>query len=177
MAEKEVELAEGQGGSNKKLLLIALGGAVVLSAVIVAVLVMTGVLGGKGGDAAAEEGKGGAQQVAEAKKKSRAPLLYQPVEPPFVVSFSTDSDVRFMQIKLQVADRDPAVIERVKNNLPAIRNSLILLFSSQKPEALMTREGKEKLRKAALEEVRKVLREQTGEGTLENLFFTSFVMQ
>ena len=173
MAENEVELAEEKGG-GKKILLLAIGGSVLVSAILVAVLFFTGVLGGKA-EAPAEGDEG--KQVAEEAKKSKAPLLYQPVEPPFVVSFSTDADVRFMQIKLQVADRDPAVIERVKNNLPAIRNSLILLFSSQKPAELMTRKGKEKLRQAALAEVRKVLEEQTGDGTLENLYFTSFVMQ
>ncbi len=173
MAEKEVELAEEKGG-GKKMLFIAIGGGVVVSAILVAVLFFTGVIGGKPQEAADGEGEAAA---AEKESKSKAPLIYQPVEPPFVVSFSTDADVRFMQVKLQVADRDPAVIERVKNNLPAIRNSLILLFSSQKPEELVTREGKEKLRQAALEEVRKVLAEQTGDGTLENLYFTSFVMQ
>ncbi|HHH46673.1 MAG TPA: flagellar basal body protein FliL [Thiotrichales bacterium] len=174
MAEKEVELAEEKGG-GKKMLFIAIGGGVVVSAILVAVLFFTGVIGGKPQEAA--DGEEEAAAAAEKESKSKAPLIYQPVEPPFVVSFSTDADVRFMQVKLQVADRDPAVIERVKNNLPAIRNSLILLFSSQKPEELVTREGKEKLRQAALEEVRKVLAEQTGDGTLENLYFTSFVMQ
>ena len=172
MAEKEVELAEEKGG-GKKMLFIAIGGGVVVSAILVAVLFFTGVIGGKPQEAADGEG----EAAAEKESKSKAPLIYQPVEPPFVVSFSTDADVRLMKVKLQVADRDPAVIERVKNNLPAIRNSLILLFSSQKPEELVTREGKEKLRQAALEEVRKVLAEQTGDGTLENLYFTSFVMQ
>lgn len=173
MAEKEVELAEEKGG-GKKMLFIAIGGGVIVSAILVAVLFFTGVIGGKPQQATEGEGEAAA---AEKESKTKAPLIYQPVEPPFVVSFSTDADVRFMQVKLQVADRDPAVIERVKNNLPAIRNSLILLFSSQKPEELVTREGKEKLRQAALEEVRKVLAEQTGDGTLENLYFTSFVMQ
>ena len=88
-----------------------------------------------------------------------------------------EADVRFMQISIQVADRDPAVIERIKEHNPAIRNGLVMLFSSQDPEVLNTREGKEQLRQDALEEVRSVLEQMTGRGRLENLYFTSFVMQ
>jgi flagellar FliL protein len=42
---------------------------------------------------------------------------------------------------------------------------------------LNTREGKEKLREETLEEVQKVLLEETGEPGVDNVFFTSFVMQ
>ena len=94
-----------------------------------------------------------------------------------MVNFNDDSDVRFLQVTLQIATRDPAVIEQVKEHAPAIRNNLVMLFSNQDPAVLNTREGKETLRTQTLEEVRKVLEEQTGEGGVENVYFTSFVMQ
>jgi flagellar FliL protein len=52
-----------------------------------------------------------------------------------------------------------------------------MLYSNQDPATLNSREGKEMLRTQTLEEVRKVLEEQTGEGGVENVYFTSFVMQ
>jgi flagellar FliL protein len=58
-----------------------------------------------------------------------------------------------------------------------IRNNLILLFSEQTYETLSSREGKRKLADAALEEVRKILREQSGNASVEALYFTTFVMQ
>ncbi len=172
----DVEEEKGKGGGGAmKWIIIGVAGLVLFGGALFATLYFAGFIGGEEEEVAAADD--GGKKAEEAKAKTKAPLIYQPLEPPFVVNFSADSDVRFMQVTIQVADRDPAVIERVKEHSPAIRNALVMLFSSQDPEALNTREGKERLRKEALEEVRKALKEQTGSGQLENLFFTSFVMQ
>jgi len=126
----------------------------------VATLVLTGILSGDE-EVVAEESASDAKadsKKSDAKKKSKAPLNYVPLDPPFVVNFNADSDIRFLQI-------------------PSIRNSLVMLFSSQDPYVLNTREGKEKLRDETLTEVQKVLKDETGSTGIENVFFTSFVMQ
>ena len=127
--------------------------------------------GGKD-DKAGKSGKG-----KSAKGTPKAPPIYHAMEPPFVVNFTATSDVRFMQVSLQVAARDQAIIDGVKEHTPAIRNGLVMLFTGQDPVALNTREGKEKLLKDCLDEVNRVLKEQTGSAGVENVYFTSFVMQ
>lgn len=185
MAEEDLDLdvdtaEEKAGGGGLKLAIIAIVAVLLLSSAVLAGLYFMGMLGGAEKPAAEQQAtaEGEAPAVEEEPPvDTGAPLIYQPLEPPFVVNFGRDADVRFMQITIQVADRNPAVIEQVKEHNPAIRNGLVMLFSSQKPEVLNTREGKEKLRQDALQEVRRVLREMTGRGRLENLYFTSFVMQ
>jgi len=185
MAEEDLDLDvdtadEKAGGGGLKIVIIAIVAVLLLSSAVLAGLYFMGMLGGTEESAAEQQaaaGEGEAPDEAAATVDTGAPLIYQPLEPPFVVNFGRDADVRFMQITIQVADRDPAVIEQVKEHNPAIRNGLVMLFSSQKPEVLNTREGKEQLRQDALAEVRRVLREMTGRGRLENLYFTSFVMQ
>ncbi|BAZ93881.1 flagellar basal body-associated protein FliL [Thiohalobacter thiocyanaticus] len=182
MAEEDLDLdvdtAEAESGGGLKIVIIAAVVVLLLSSAVLAGLYFMGMLGGSesaaGQPAAAAEG---AAAETAAPATSGGPLIYQPLEPPFVVNFGREADVRFMQITIQVADRDPAVIERIKEHNPAIRNGLVMLFSSQDPEVLNTREGKEQLRQDALEEVRSVLEQMTGRGRLENLYFTSFVMQ
>jgi flagellar FliL protein len=127
-------------------------------------------------DKHAKGGKGGKTGKGD-KAAAKAPPIYHPMEPPFVVNFTASSDVRFMQVSLQVAARDPAVIESVKEHTPAIRNGLVMLFTGQDPVTLNTREGKEALLKQCLDEVNKVLKEQTGSAGVDNIYFTSFVMQ
>ena len=112
-------------------------------------------------------------EVAEVKQ----PLNYVPLDPAFVVNFGEESEVRFLQVTIELGTRDTAMVEHVKEHRPAIRNNLVMLFSSQDPMTLNTREGKEKLREETLEEVQKVLLEETGEPGVDNVFFTSFVMQ
>ena len=73
--------------------------------------------------------------------------------------------------------RDEAIIDAVKQHMPVIRNSLISLFSSQEFKTISTREGKEALRQEVLAEIQQILEQQTGEPGVEDVYFTSFVMQ
>ena len=52
-----------------------------------------------------------------------------------------------------------------------------MLFSSQKPDDLQTREGKERLREQALKEIQHIVEGYTGKPGVEEVFFTSFLMQ
>jgi flagellar FliL protein len=61
--------------------------------------------------------------------------------------------------------------------MPAIRNSLVLLLSSQNYKTLSTLEGKEQIRSAALTVIQKILQERTGKPSVEAVYFTGFVMQ
>ena len=79
---------------------------------------------------------------------------------------------------LVVTGRDPHTAEVIKQNNPMIRNDLIMLFGSQQYESISTREGKDKLRAEALATVAAVIDAEGGDGKkVEQLFFTSFVMQ
>lgn len=176
----DVEAAEApKKAGGMKMIIIAVVGVLVLGGATVAALFFAGVIGGDpepteaaaGAEGGKADGKAGTAPVV------KAPPIYLPMEPPFVVNFDADADVRFMQITLQVSARDQAVIDQVKEHGPAIRNGLVMLFSSQDPVALNTREGKETLRKQSLDEVNKVLKEQSGLSGVENVYFTSFVMQ
>lgn len=197
MAKEDLDLdveaaAPVKKSGAMKWIIIGVLGLVILVGATVGVLYFAGILGG-GDDpeAAAEEevaadaehgdkpektgktGKAGKGDKAAAK----APLIYLPMEPPFVVNFTASANVRFMQVSLQVAAREQAVIDQVKEHTPAIRNGLVMLFTGQDPVTLNTREGKEALLKQCLDEVNKVLKDQTGSAGVENVYFTSFVMQ
>lgn len=158
-----------------KWIIMGVVGLLVLGGATYAALYFAGVLGGDETEAVAEAGVADPTEAAK-PAVPKAPQIYLPMEP-FVVNFDMNADVRFMQVTLQVAARDPAVIERVKEHTPAIRNGLVMLYSSQDPVVLNTRAGKETLLTQSLEEINKVLKEQAGSAGLENVYFTSFVMQ
>jgi flagellar FliL protein len=84
--------------------------------------------------------------------------------------------VRFLQISMEVMAHDQKAIESVQRNLPMIRNNLLLLMSNRDYQSLMSREGKEKLRGEALAEIRAV-QTKLGGGEIDELLFTSFVVQ
>jgi len=145
-----------------------------------ATLMLTGVLSGDDEEVTVAEGdaSGKAEKSkTEKKHKAKAPLNYVPLDPPFVVNFTDDTDIRFLQITVEVGTREADSVDKIKEHRPAIRNALVMLFSSQDPLTLNTREGKEKLRADTLSEIQNVLQEETGDGVVESVFFTSFVMQ
>lgn len=112
------------------------------------------------------------------KQEPLAPPLYVALDPPFVVNFESDQQVRFLQVTAQLMSRDPGTIEILKGNDPVIRNDLLLIFGGQKYTVISTREGKEALRTQTLAAVRKIVASAGGKpDKVEAVYFTSFVMQ
>ncbi len=179
----DLDLEDGdqpQAKSKSKLLIIISIVVLLLGISATATLMLTGVLSGDDEEFVAEQGETGGKaekSKKDKKKKVKAPLNYVSLDPPFVVNFTADTDIRFLQITVEVGTRDAGAVERIKEHRPAIRNSMVMLFSSQDPYALNTREGKEQLRAETLAEIQKVMKEETGDAVVESVFFTSFVMQ
>ena len=115
--------------------------------------------------ASAEGGEGGAKSA-----------FYYAFDPPMVVNFEDGSVVRFLQISMEVMAHDQKAIDSVQKNMPLMRNNLLLLMSNRNYQSLMSREGKDKLREEALAEIREVQKKQGG-GDVDDLLFTSFVVQ
>lgn len=126
----------------------------------------------------ARSGKEGAAKAEPQEAAPKAAPQYFKFEPAFVVNFGEPGNTRFLQVTVEAMSRDPKVVEAVKASEPVIRNDLVLLFSSQKYEELMTAEGKEGLRKKALDSIRKAIAAEGAKPeTLEGVYFTSFVIQ
>ncbi len=163
------------GGKKSKLLLIL---------VVVLLIALTG--GGtayyfmKGAapldavaDAESDDGDVNAEDVEEAP----ATAYYFSLNPPFVVNFVGKSRAKFLQVSISGLTRDPSVKENITTHLPHIRNNIVFILSSKRHEDLITPEGKEELRKQILGEIRSILKKETGKDDVEDIYFTSFVMQ
>ncbi len=122
----------------------------------------------------AAEGDEGAEG-AEGEKISEA--YYFSLDPPFIVNFTGKSRARFLQVSIEGMTRDGTVKEDITKHLPQVRNNLVLLLSSKTYDELNSVEGKATLRKQVLKEIQKVLEAETGKEGIEDVYFTSFVMQ
>jgi flagellar protein FliL len=191
-AAKDGEKAAAKGGKSKLLIIIA-----------AAVLLLAG--GGAGAyffmhksadeeviadsdegehaDDAKETKKEKGKAKGKKDKKGKAaepklPAIYVEFQPPFVVNFDAKGVMRFLQVSMQVMTRDHDTSELIKLHDPKIRNNMLLLLGSQTLDTISTMEAKEELRKKALETIVKIVDDEGGEGKkVEDLFFTSFVMQ
>mgnify|MGYP001814394872 CR=1 FL=1 len=155
----------------KKILLLSLLGVVLVSASVGLTLWLTGALAQKAPPEVSEDSK-----PSEAKADGGEPI-YITLDPPFTVTFNDHKKVRFLQIKMDVSTRVPEVEATLKTHMPVVRNGLVMLFSSQTPEKLLDRDGKERLRRQALTEIQQVLQTYTGQPGVDEVYFTSFIMQ
>lgn len=134
----------------------------------------------KSGDHAesAESGKAedGKPEPAHAIDKSRFEATYYPVETPFTSNLK-DSDA-FVQVSLGVSTYyDARVTDAVKAHEMALRSAILLRLSEQDELVLATPQGKAMLQKDLTQVVNQVLRERTGFGGIDNVYFTAFVVQ
>jgi flagellar FliL protein len=169
MSEAKPAAAAAAPKKSKQLLLIIVAAVVVVGGGAGAWLFLKpGAKPDK--DAAAKSGH-------EATAVKAAPQYFK-FEPAFVVNFGEQGNTRFLQVGLEAMSRDAAVVEAVKASEPAIRNDLVLLYSSQKYDELLSADGKEKLRQSTLTTIRKIVAEEgVKPESLEGVYFTSFVIQ
>jgi flagellar FliL protein len=191
MSDKEAaadgdDAGKGAGAKQPSPMKLVIVGAValfvaVLGAQVAAPIVTNMISGGAHATATSDEdpdeGEEG-PEVAEQHALPTGPALYVPLDPPFVVSFNDESgDTRFLQLTLQAMARSEHAIAAIKTHAPAIRNAFLFLISAYKVEDLATLEGKEKLRAAMLASANDIVVKNTGEASVEELFFTSLVIQ
>lgn len=115
-----------------------------------------------------------AQAADQAAEPTPAPALYSELRPAFVVNLPGN---RFLQLEIDLMARDGAVIEAVKRHNPAIRNDVLLLLGSQNPAELQSLDGKLALQQAVLDAINAILAAREKALAVEEIYFSSFVMQ
>ena len=169
----------GRASGIVSALVNGLGLTVVVTVGTVAGQFLYGLLGHPEREPAAHEAADTAKEPVKAEVKKKAPEgppVYHAFEP-LVVNFEESGELRFLQVTVEVMARDPKAIAAVQANTPLLRNNLLLLIGSRDMKQLSTREGKEQLRALALSEVRAALKNVSPESEIEDVYFSSFVMQ
>jgi len=168
MAEEQEDTGTKKSGGTAKLLLVSLVLSLVMSSAVGAAVYF--LLQDAGSDAVADE------VSAEEEARPSEPPIYHELEDSFIVNLSEQRG-RFLQVSVELMTRDEEVVAAVDRHIPIIRNNLLILFSAQTLEEISTREGKEDLRVSALEEVKAILEQRGEPNDVEEVFFTSLVVQ
>ncbi|MEJ2620912.1 MAG: flagellar basal body-associated FliL family protein [Candidatus Thiodiazotropha sp.] len=116
-----------------------------------------------------------AEDEAEDGEKAPAVISYYQIKPSLVANLAKGG--KYIRCDIQLMTKDEAFLEALALHGPAIRHALLMLLSEQDGKTLKSSDGKEALRKAALNEVKKVLNEATGKDAVEALLFTTFFVQ
>ena len=157
--EKEKDAEEEQAPKKSKLKLI--------------IIAMVVLLIGAGGFIGYSKYKKGKAAKAEAKTTEKVSIIC-PLKS-FVVNLLDKKGVgkRYLKVTIQLEvgkEEDKLLIE---NNNPQLRDTILLLLSSQTLKEINTMEGKLELKQALLSRMKQIL----GDGVVRRIYFTEFVVQ
>jgi flagellar FliL protein len=164
--------AEEAGGSKKKLIIIiAIAALLLIGGGVAAWFFLSGGEEEENAEQAAQEQAAQEQEVLVEKGE----VAYHDMSPVFVANMV--GKPRMLQVGLQVRTYYPALTEFLKHNDPALRHSILNLLSTQDGQALKTLEGKDQLREQIKEAINKLIDRYKGPGEVDEVLFSSFVMQ
>lgn len=101
---------------------------------------------------------------------------YYQIPAPFTSNMA-DSDA-FAQISIAVSTYyDQRVITATTTHELAIRSAILMMLAQEQELDLATPQGKERLQGKLVKIINNVLKERTGYGGIDNVYFTNFVIQ
>lgn len=116
---------------------------------------------------AADEGEDGAQAPPS--------MSYFELAPSIVVNVK--GKAKYIRCDVQLMTRNDAALSVISLHAPALRHELILLLSDQNGMDIRTSKGKEKMRKLALKSLKGAMKKMVGEELIDDLFFTTYLVQ
>jgi flagellar protein FliL len=196
--------APKKGGKTKKLLMFGIGGLALAGGGVGAGVYAGGMLGeGKPHEdprkpklversheaEAASEGEGkeekgppvrvGTVSVAHDSAPidpKKYEIAYYPIDQSFTANLADGSG--FVQLGLSVSTYfDSRVADNLKRQMVPIRSAILMVLSDQQAQVLATPEGKQLLQRQLAKSINAVLREKEGFGGIDNVYFSSLVVQ
>ena len=112
---------------------------------------------------------------AEDPPPSATQYIY--LEPAIVVNYGRSGRMKYLRTEVALKVTSGEAAANVSHHKPYIRNNLVLLFSAQDADTMNSSQGREALRKVALDEVRALMVKLEGMPYIDDLFFSNFVVQ
>lgn len=202
MMTKDKSEAPKKGGKMKKLLLAGVGGTALIGAGAGVGIYMGGgmgahaakpqdhypklVLRSQGGSEAekVEAGKDAPPKVGTVSVPNdrfkvdprKYDVTYYPITDAFTTNLADGSG--FLQVGISLSTfYDGKVIDNFERQAVPIRSVVLMVLAEQDPALLSTSQGKQRLQRQLTGAVNDVLREKEGFGGVDNVYFTSLVIQ
>jgi flagellar protein FliL len=186
MSDEASAAPKKKGGKMKKLILF-----VILPLVLVGGGIGAGVFAaGKFGNHSApkldphrpklvlKEGEEGPTDLPPGHQPNAAiyKSTYYPMEQPFTSNLR-DTD-GYLQIGVGVSTfYDQKVLDHIKDSEMPVRSAVLEVLAQQSADALNTPQGKAALRKELKTAINRVLQQREGFGGVDDVYFTSFIIQ
>lgn len=103
-------------------------------------------------------------------------ITYYPISEAFTTNLADGSG--FLQVGVSLSTfYDGKVINNIKRQAVPIRSVVLMVLAEQDPALLATSQGKQRLQRQLTAAINDVLRDKEGFGGIDNVYFTSLVIQ
>ena len=113
--------------------------------------------------------------AADEEEKPPIDIGYYALKPSIVSNLS--GGPKYIRCDIQLMTEQAAELPKVELHSPALRHAILMLIAGQDGKQLQTREGKEGLRKEALQATQTQLEELTGNPIVKDLYFTAYYVK
>ena len=129
-------------------------------------------------------------EESEESEESAASALFQPMDGVFdpkkkrfyaevgelLIAMPYRGATRHLQLTVQLVGHDQKYMKSVMNDVPAIRNGLLIFLNQKTFEQVNTYEGRESLRLETLQRVNEII-SATGTKRVADVYFTAYITQ
>lgn len=129
-------------------------------------------------------------EESEESEESAASALFQPMDGVFdpqkkrfyaevgelLIAMPYRGATRHLQLTVQLVGHDGKYMKSVENDVPAIRNGLLIFLNQKTFEQVNTYEGRESLRLETLQRVNEII-SATGTKRVADVYFTAYITQ
>lgn len=104
---------------------------------------------------------------------------YVELKPSFVANFGVTNTghLRYVKADVTLLVESTNAEYAVRYHLPALRDRMVLLLSRQDESTISSAAGRETIKAEAITEMRELLEREEGDGYVEDLMFTNFIVQ
>jgi len=113
--------------------------------------------------------------AADEEEKPPVEIGYYKLSPSIVSNLS--GGPKYIRCDIQLMTEQAAEIPKIELHSPALRHAILMLIAGQDGKQLQTRDGKEGLRKEALQAMQVQLEELTGQAIIKDLYFTAYYVK
>ena len=104
------------------------------------------------------------------------PEFYQ-IRPSIIITLPSEGKTRYVSVDVDLMTRSKSSIKTLEAYGPLIKSNVVELLSRQSFDTIITEEGKKKILAQVLKTLQTIMSEQAGEPIIEQVLFTSFIVQ
>lgn len=103
--------------------------------------------------------------------------FYVPLQPAFVTNYGGPGRLKYVKADMTLMVEGLAAQAVVEQQLPLVRNTIVLILSRQSENNIVTSAGQERVRQQLLQGLQDALAREVGQPLILEVLFTNFIYQ